>query len=163
MLVPVLLRITHWTKSELLVSPDCSFLTNRAGCVWLLREHFYSIWVYRLTFVNCPVIISSPFIYLFFTFIFLGHGRSKRSHNITNFSACSQESITTTTGCLSKKNAIQINSQRHVRYNLNCTYRTHACLYIVNCYPTGQGIYKCDKISHFEDYLDFCCDLVCWQ
>lgn len=131
---------------------------------WLrsnLKGIFYRIWVYRLTFANCPVNISSPFIYLFFTFIFLGHGRSKRSHNITNFSSCSQDSITTTTGCLSKKNAIQINSQIHVKYNLTCTYKMHACLYIVNCYPTGQGIYICEQISHFMDYFDFCCDLVC--
>ena len=154
MLVPVLLRITHWTKSELLVSPDCSFLTDRAGCVRLLRELFT---VYE--YIVLP--FSSPFIYLFFTFIFLGHGRSKRSHNITDLSVCSGESITTTMGCLSKKNAIQRNSGTHVRYNLTCTYRTHACLYIVNCYPTGQGNYICEDIDHFMNYLDFCCDLVC--
>lgn len=101
-------------------------------------------------------------VYLIFFFFFqLGHWRSKRNHNITYFSTCSQDSVNTMEGCLSKKNEIQKKFGQHVRYNLKCVYETQSCFYVVNCYPTGQGKYLCKEAAHFLDYLDVCCNLVC--
>lgn len=65
------------------------------------------------------------------------------------------------TRCLSQKNVEQRKNNVRVKYNLKCEYKTHGCLYVVDCKPTGQGVYLCNNVDHFTNYLDVCCNFVC--
>jgi len=90
-----------------------------------------------------------------------GHRRGKRSHIVSDISTCGEEGRQSMIRCLSKKNEIHRKSRTHVNFNLKCSYETHSCFYVVDCYPVGQGGYECEKIDHFVDYLGYCCNFVC--
>ena len=77
-----------------------------------------------------------------------------------DITTCGEEGQQSMLRCLSKKNELRRKSI-NVNYSLKCTFNLHACVYVVDCHPIGQGGFECKKKEHFEDYLGYCCNYVC--
>ena len=63
--------------------------------------------------------------------------------------------------CLNKAIVEQARTGNHKNYNLECKFDYHVCYYVVDCVPTGQRTYQCNKINHMRNFLGFCCDMKC--
>ena len=115
-------------------------------------------------FIACKFSEASVHQNVFFWFIFLlGHGRGRRSHELSNFSSCSPNGRDMWLECIKKQNGNRDDyfHGNEVQYNLNCTYSTHDCFYVYTCKPKGANSYTCSQDAHFLDYTGICCHPIC--
>ena len=76
-----------------------------------------------------------------------------------DFAVCGEEGMRSLVHCLSLRTN---GHHRRITYDFKCSFRTHAGVYVVDCKLVGPDRYQCKKTVHFVNYLDFCCNVVCY-
>ena len=96
-------------------------------------------------------------------YFLLGHGRGRRSHDLSDISPCTPEGQKKWLDCMANQNGNRDAYWNgfHVEFDLNCTYKTYSCFYVYTCKPKGVGGYECSQDAHFLDYTGLCCYPIC--
>ena len=105
---------------------------------------------------------SSPICFVRFIFL-LGHGRGRRTVELTEMSPCTREGQAKWLKCIEKQNRLRVSKQigTRVDYDMKCSYKNHLCFYVFTCKPKGDGGYECSEDAHFINYTGLCCYPIC--